>query len=204
MGRKETILRLAKGRRGRAKNCFRVAIRSVEKGLQYAYRSRRLKRRDARTQWIQQVGAGAREYNLSYSRMIYGLQLADIGVNRKILAILAKEEPYSFRAIVDECKRNLHAAVLAGDPKLHGYTPPDMGPHGGAFVDLASSSSSSSVAEQIASAATGVDASEREAYKRASRGEVTADLSEDLSKALSELHMGGSSTPATNKKGATL
>lgn len=107
-------MRLAKGRRGRSKNCFRIAIRSVEKGLQYAYKSRRLKRRDARTENIQQMGAAAREYDLPYSKMVHGLQLASVGLNRKMLALLAKEEPYSFRAVVDEAKRGLREAVIPG------------------------------------------------------------------------------------------
>ena len=103
---------LAKGMRGRAKNCFRLAIRRVEKGLQYAYKSRRLKRRDARKEQIMQMSAAAREYDLPYSKMVHGLQLASIGLNRKMLSVLAKEEPYSFRAIVDEAKRGLREAVI--------------------------------------------------------------------------------------------
>ncbi len=112
MTRKETIFRLAKGFRGRAKNCFRLAIRRVEKGLQYAYHSRKLKKRLARREWITQAGAASREHGIVYSQLVRGLYHADIGVNRKMLALLAQTEPYSFRAIVDEAKAGLRRAVL--------------------------------------------------------------------------------------------
>ena len=141
MTRKETILRLAKGMRGRAKNCFKIAIRRVEKGLQHAYRGRKLKKRVARQEWISQVGAGCREHGISYSRLVHGMNLSSIGVNRKMMALLAKQEPYSFRAIVDEAKASLKALVLrkdkaAGaaalrDPELM-FQPPTMDPHGDA------------------------------------------------------------------------
>ena len=110
-------MRLAKGYRGRAKNCWKLAARKVEKGLQFAYKSRRLKKRDARTNWIMQAGAASREHNMTYSMMIYGSNLANIGVNRKILAQLANQEPYSFRAIIEEAKLGLKEAVLSGQKK---------------------------------------------------------------------------------------
>ena len=98
--RRETIMRLAKGFFGRRKNCYSLAIRAVEKGLQKAYIGRKLKKRAMRSEWIVQIGAGAREHGLSYAKLIFGMRWADIGVNRKILATLAQQEPYSFRAIV--------------------------------------------------------------------------------------------------------
>ena len=104
MTRRDTIFKLAKGMRGRAKNCFRIARTRVEKGLQHAYRSRRLKKREARQTWIMQVGAGAREHGLVYSKLVQGLNLAKIGLDRNMLALLARDEPLSFRAVVDECK----------------------------------------------------------------------------------------------------
>lgn len=112
MTRRETILRMAKGFRGRAKNCFKLAIRRVEKGLLYSYKERRAKKRVFRKEWIQQLGAGSREYGLSYSKFIHALGLADIGLNRKMLSTLAREEPYSFRAIVEEAKAKLKEAIL--------------------------------------------------------------------------------------------
>ena len=109
--RREKIFELAKGMRGRTKNCFKLAIRRVEKGLQYAYKGRRLKKRLMREEWIMQVGAASREHGLSYSRLIFGMNNAAIGVNRKMMAILAQHEPYSFRAIIDEAKGALRRIV---------------------------------------------------------------------------------------------
>ena len=108
---------LAKGMRGRAKNCYRLAVRRVEKGLQYAYRGRKIKKRLARSEWISQVAAGSREHGMVYSKLIQGCKLARIGVDRKMMAVLAQTEPYSFRAIVDEAKGALRTAVLRGPPR---------------------------------------------------------------------------------------
>lgn len=109
-------MRLAKGFFGRRKNCYSLAIRAVEKGLQKAYIGRKLKKRAVRSEWIVQIGAGAREHGLSYAKLIFGMRWADIGVNRKILATLAQQEPYSFRAIVEEAKLGLKKAVET-DPR---------------------------------------------------------------------------------------
>lgn len=120
MTRKETILALAKGFRGRAKNCFRIAVRKVEKGLQYAYKGRKLKKRDARRDWIMQIGAASREHGLSYSRLVQGASLANIGINRKIMSQLARQEPYTFRAIVEEAKASLRENVTRSPTVLPG------------------------------------------------------------------------------------
>ena len=126
--RRETIMRLAKGFFGRRKNCFALAIRAVEKGLQKAYVGRKLKKRVVRREWIVQIGAGAREHNISYAKLIFGMRFAEIGVNRKILATLAQQEPYSFRAIVEEAKLGLKKAVetdprYAKTPRTKKYPP---------------------------------------------------------------------------------
>ena len=113
--RRSTILELAKGMRGRAKNCYKIALRRVEKGLQHAYRGRKLKKRVARREWISQVGAGCREHGLSYSRLIHGMNLSSIALNRKIMAQLAQQEPYSFRAIIEQAKGSLRSLVLRKD-----------------------------------------------------------------------------------------
>jgi len=105
--RKKTTLRLATGYYGRSKNCWRIARRRVEKALQYAYISRRLKKRDARKLWITQVNAGAREHGLIYSHLVHGMALAKVGLNRKVLAQLAIQEPYSFKAVVEEARAAL-------------------------------------------------------------------------------------------------
>jgi len=129
MAREDKIFQLAKGFRGRAKNCYRIAARRVEKALQHSYRSRRLKKRTAREAWIMQVRAAAMEHDLVYSKLIHGLQLANVGLDRRMLAILAQTEPYTFRALVDEAKGALRRSVIG-----EGNTPPaasDAGAAGG-------------------------------------------------------------------------
>ena len=98
------VLKLAKGYRGKSKNCFRVAVRRVQKGLQNAYRDRRVKKREVRRLWIQQVNAGARAYDVSYSEFMHGLKASDIDLNRKVLADMAANEPYSFKSVVHVVK----------------------------------------------------------------------------------------------------
>ena len=108
--RHKKVLDLAKGYRGRAKDAYRVAIEKVEKGLQYAYRDRRNKKRDFRGLWIQRINAGAREYGLTYSQFMNGLKKAGIDVDRKVLADLAAREPAAFKAIAEQAQAALDAA----------------------------------------------------------------------------------------------
>ena len=105
--RHKKILKMAKGYRGRSKNCFRIAIERVEKGLQYAYRDRRARKRDFRGLWIQRINAAAREHGLIYSEFINGLKKAGIEVDRKILAELAVNNAESFSHIVQQAKQAL-------------------------------------------------------------------------------------------------
>jgi large subunit ribosomal protein L20 len=105
--RHKKILKLAKGYRGRAKNCFRVAIEKVEKALRYAYRDRKARKRDFRGLWIQRINAGVREHGMIYSRFINGLKLAKIDLDRKVLADLAVKEPETFAKIVEKAKKAL-------------------------------------------------------------------------------------------------
>lgn len=105
--RHKKILKMAKGYRGRANNCFRVAIEKVEKGLQYAYRDRRAKKRNFRALWIQRINAAVREHGLVYSQFINGLQHAAIELDRKVLADLAVHQPDAFKAIVEQAKSAL-------------------------------------------------------------------------------------------------
>ena len=100
--RHKKVLKLAKGYRGRAKLAFRVGIEKVEKGLQYAYRDRRAKKRNFRALWIQRINAGCREHGLTYSRFISGLAKAGIEIDRKVLSDLAIHEPAAFKALVDQ------------------------------------------------------------------------------------------------------
>lgn len=105
--RHKKILKLAKGYRGRAKNCYRIAIQRVEKALQYAYRDRRTKKRDLRALWIQRINAATRTQGLAYSKFINGLKLANIDLDRKVLSDLAIREPEAFAKIVEKAKKAL-------------------------------------------------------------------------------------------------
>jgi large subunit ribosomal protein L20 len=105
--RHKKILKRAKGYRGRNKNVFRAAIERVEKGLQYAYRDRRTRKRNFRSLWIQRINAGAREHGLTYSQLINGLKQAGVEADRKILADLAVREPAAFKALVDQAQAAL-------------------------------------------------------------------------------------------------
>ncbi|MEN8236467.1 MAG: 50S ribosomal protein L20 [Pseudomonadota bacterium] len=108
--RHKKIIKLAKGYRGRSKNCYRIALRRVEKALQYAYRDRRTRKRDFRSLWIQRINAGVREHGLTYSKFINGLNLAGITVDRKILADLAVKEPGDFKTLVEKSQAALTKA----------------------------------------------------------------------------------------------
>ena len=105
--RHKKVLKLARGYRGRSKSSFRVALQSVEKALQYAYRDRRVKKRTFRSLWIQRINAGARVHGLTYSQFMNGLSRAGIEIDRKVLADLAVREPDSFKALVDQAQAAL-------------------------------------------------------------------------------------------------
>jgi large subunit ribosomal protein L20 len=109
--RHKKILDLAKGYRGRGSKAYRVAIEKVEKGLQYAYRDRRNKKREFRSLWIQRINAGARMHGLTYSQFMDGLKKAAIEVDRKVLSDIAAQEPDSFRLLVDQAKTALGGAA---------------------------------------------------------------------------------------------
>lgn len=103
--RHKKILKMAKGYRGRAKNCFSVAIEKVEKALQYAYRDRRARKRDFRGLWIQRINAAAREHGMVYSTFMGGLKKAGIEIDRKMLAELAVSNSKEFAHIVEQVKK---------------------------------------------------------------------------------------------------
>jgi large subunit ribosomal protein L20 len=111
--RHKKILDLAKGYRGRGSTAYRIAIEKVEKGLQYAYRDRRNKKRDFRGLWIQRINAGAREHGLTYSQFMHGIKLAGLDLDRKVLSDLAIREPEAFRAIAVTARSALNAAPTA-------------------------------------------------------------------------------------------
>ena len=107
--RHKKILKMAKGYRGRAKNCFRVAIEKVEKALQYSYRDRKVRKRDFRALWIQRINAAVREHGMIYSTFINGLKIAKIDLDRKVLSDLAVKEPAVFQEIVAKAKQALNS-----------------------------------------------------------------------------------------------
>ncbi|MFQ5533480.1 MAG: 50S ribosomal protein L20 [Sphingomonadales bacterium] len=109
--RHKKVLQQAKGYRGRRKNTFRAAVQAVEKGLQYAYRDRRARKRNFRALWIQRINAASRLHGLTYARFMNGLKLSSIEIDRKVLADLAVREPEAFKALAEKAQA---ALVKAG------------------------------------------------------------------------------------------
>ena len=97
--RRKKVLKLAKGFRGGRSKLFRTATDAVDKALMYAYRDRRVRKRDFRKLWIARINAAARMNNLSYSKFIHGLKLAGVELDRKVLAELAISDPSGFSQI---------------------------------------------------------------------------------------------------------
>ena len=100
--RRKKILKSAKGYFGRRKNVHTITKNAVEKGMQYAYRDRKNKKRSFRSLWIQRINAGARIHGMSYSEFIGKLKSKHIDLNRKVLADLAMNNPEAFKAIIDK------------------------------------------------------------------------------------------------------
>ncbi|OZM57933.1 50S ribosomal protein L20 [Lottiidibacillus patelloidae] len=105
--RRKKVLKLAKGYVGSKHRLFRTAKQQVMKGLTYAYRDRRQKKRDFRKLWIARINAAARINGLSYSRLMHGLKLAEININRKMLAELAVNDEKAFADLAAKAKENL-------------------------------------------------------------------------------------------------
>jgi len=105
--RHRKIIKAAKGYYGRRKNTFRIANQAVEKAGQYAYRDRKVRKRNFRSLWIQRINAATRQHGLTYGRFINGLDLAGIKVDRKNLADIAVREPEAFKALVDQASKAL-------------------------------------------------------------------------------------------------
>ena len=102
--RRKKLLKQAKGNWGSRGNVLTVAKHTVEKGLQYAYRDRKTKKRNFRSLWIQRINAGARIHGLSYSQLMGKLNDKGIELNRKVLADLAMNHPDAFKAVVESAK----------------------------------------------------------------------------------------------------
>lgn len=102
--RRKKILKQTKGYWGARKNVWTIAKNTFEKGLTYAYKHRKLKKREMRGLWIQRINAAARQYGLSYSQFINALKKKNIDLNRKVLADLAMNNPEAFKSIVEKVK----------------------------------------------------------------------------------------------------
>ncbi|MBC7862793.1 MAG: 50S ribosomal protein L20 [Bacteroidia bacterium] len=102
--RRKKILNLTKGYWGARKNVWTIAKNTLEKGLTYAYRDRKNKKRSFRGLWIQRINAGVRQEGMSYSEFMGKLHKKNININRKVLADLAMNHPAAFKAIIDSVK----------------------------------------------------------------------------------------------------
>jgi large subunit ribosomal protein L20 len=100
--RHKKVIKAAKGYYGRKKNCFRVANQTVEKARQYAYRDRKVRKRDFRTLWIQRINAAARLNGMTYGTFIHGLSLTGIELDRKALSEIAIHDAAGFTAIAKQ------------------------------------------------------------------------------------------------------
>ena len=102
--RHDKVIKAAKGYYGRRKNIYRVAKQAVDKARQYAYRDRRVRKREMRALWIQRINAAVRIHGMTYSQFMNGVKLAGIEIDRKMLADLAVREPKAFASIVDQAR----------------------------------------------------------------------------------------------------
>ncbi|MGD2270196.1 MAG: 50S ribosomal protein L20 [Desulfobacterales bacterium] len=105
--RRKKVLKLAKGYRGGRSKLYRTAADAVDKALMYAYRDRKVRKRDFRQLWIARINAAARLHDLSYSRFMHGLKLANVELDRKVLAELAISDPSGFAKIADLASQQL-------------------------------------------------------------------------------------------------
>lgn len=107
--RHKKILKLAKGYRGSKSKLYRVANQQVMKSGQYAYIHRKLKKRDFRKLWIARINAAARDNGTTYSRMVHGLKVAGVDINRKMLAELAISDPQGFSELAELAKKTVNS-----------------------------------------------------------------------------------------------
>ena len=102
------VFKAVKGQWGRRKNTIRIARQAMEKSMQYAYRDRRVKKREFKSLWIQRINAGVRAEGLTYSKFINGLNKSGIKIDRKILAEIAYDNPEAFKTIVKKAQAALN------------------------------------------------------------------------------------------------
>ena len=113
--RHKKVIDASKGFFGRSSTNYRIALERLEKSLQYAYRDRRVKKREFRGLWIQRINAAVREHGLTYSKFIFGLKSAGIEMDRKVLAAIAYDDPTSFSAIVQQVQAVMAAAAAPAE-----------------------------------------------------------------------------------------
>ena len=106
--RHKKVLKQVKGQYGRRKNTIRIAKQALEKAMQYAYRDRRVKKREFRSLWIQRINAGVRAEGITYSKFINGLNKSGIKLDRKVLADIAYNDPEAFKSIVKKAQSFLN------------------------------------------------------------------------------------------------
>ena len=106
--RHKKVLKQVKGQYGRRKNTIRIAKQALEKSMQYAYRDRRVKKREFRSLWIQRINAGVRAEGITYSKFINGLNKSGIKLDRKVLADIAYNDPQAFKSIVKKVQSSLN------------------------------------------------------------------------------------------------
>lgn len=108
--RHKKVLKQAKGFRGGQSKLYRTALERVRRAMVFAYRDRRVKKREMRGLWIIRIGSAAKLHGLSYSRLIHGLKVANINLDRKVLADLAVSDPVAFERVAQEAKAVLNKA----------------------------------------------------------------------------------------------
>jgi len=108
--RHKKVLKLAKGYYGGRSRLFRTATEAVDRGLKYAYRDRRAKKRSFRRLWIARINAAARMHDISYSRLMNGLNMAGVDLDRKVLAQMAVTDPDAFGKVVETAKQQIAGA----------------------------------------------------------------------------------------------
>jgi large subunit ribosomal protein L20 len=111
--RHKKVLEQSKGFVGRSSTNYRIALERLEKALRYAYRDRRVKKREFRSLWIQRINAAVREHGLTYSQFMFGLKQAGLELDRKVLAAIAFDDAAAFGEIVQAVKEVKGAAAAA-------------------------------------------------------------------------------------------
>ncbi|HOE95040.1 MAG TPA: 50S ribosomal protein L20 [Candidatus Sumerlaeota bacterium] len=109
--RRKKILKLAKGAHGSRSKLFKNAKETVKRGMNYAYRDRRVRKREFRALWIARISAGVRAHGMKYSEFMHGMKLAGIELDRKVLADLAMNDAEAFGAIVSQVRNSLAQAA---------------------------------------------------------------------------------------------